>query len=161
MPQRCGASVEFESQPLAVGLGSGSCRDVAQPGSALAWGARGREFKSRRPDQQIGRDYSQTTPVSFSALLNFVVLPAYSPSMRSTPYCPLFGNNPEKSSRRSRGRSLQGCSPKGAALGGAPTIGASQHGIAWTPLTDPIWPVSQGSFWRSATPVALTLRFCT
>src|SRR6185437_10988432 len=26
-------------------------RDVAQPGSALAWGARGREFKSRRPDQ--------------------------------------------------------------------------------------------------------------
>ena len=25
-------------------------RDVAQPGSALAWGARGREFKSRRPD---------------------------------------------------------------------------------------------------------------
>ena len=28
-----------------------SSRDVAQPGSALAWGARGREFKSRRPDQ--------------------------------------------------------------------------------------------------------------
>ena len=27
-----------------------SSRDVAQPGSALAWGARGREFKSRRPD---------------------------------------------------------------------------------------------------------------
>jgi hypothetical protein len=26
-------------------------RDVAQPGSALAWGARGREFESRRPDQ--------------------------------------------------------------------------------------------------------------
>src|SRR5882762_10206876 len=51
MPQLCGASVEFESQPLAAGLGSGSCRDVAQPGSALAWGARGREFKSRRPDQ--------------------------------------------------------------------------------------------------------------
>ena len=25
-------------------------RDVAQPGSALAWGARGREFESRRPD---------------------------------------------------------------------------------------------------------------
>src|SRR6187549_3523052 len=25
-------------------------RDVAQPGSALAWGARGPEFKSRRPD---------------------------------------------------------------------------------------------------------------
>ena len=25
-------------------------RDVAQLGSALAWGARGREFESRRPD---------------------------------------------------------------------------------------------------------------
>ena len=25
-------------------------RDVAQPGSALAWGARGRGFESRRPD---------------------------------------------------------------------------------------------------------------
>ena len=25
-------------------------RDVAQPGSALAWGARGREFESRHPD---------------------------------------------------------------------------------------------------------------
>ncbi|MEY3476117.1 MAG: hypothetical protein RLY65_517, partial [Pseudomonadota bacterium] len=25
-------------------------RGVAQPGSALAWGARGREFESRRPD---------------------------------------------------------------------------------------------------------------
>ena len=28
-----------------------SSRDVAQPGSALAWGARGRRFKSSRPDQ--------------------------------------------------------------------------------------------------------------
>src|SRR5439155_22199088 len=37
----------------------------------------------------------------------------------------------------------------------------SQHGIAWTPFTAPIWPVSQGSFWRSATSVALTLRSCT
>jgi hypothetical protein len=26
------------------------CRGVAQPGSALAWGARGRPFKSARPD---------------------------------------------------------------------------------------------------------------
>lgn len=30
-------------------------RGVAQPGSALAWGARGREFESRRPDQQYPR----------------------------------------------------------------------------------------------------------
>ncbi len=28
-------------------------RGVAQPGSVLAWGARGREFKSHRPDQFI------------------------------------------------------------------------------------------------------------
>src|ERR1700732_3994394 len=34
-------------------LGSGFRRDVAQPGSALAWGARGREFKSRRPDHLL------------------------------------------------------------------------------------------------------------
>src|SRR5581483_11264074 len=27
-----------------------SSRDVAQPGRALAWGARGRQFKSARPD---------------------------------------------------------------------------------------------------------------
>ena len=27
-------------------------RDVAQPGSALAWGARGRWFESSRPDQR-------------------------------------------------------------------------------------------------------------
>ncbi len=29
-------------------------RDVAQPGSALAWGARGRWFKSSHPDQKSG-----------------------------------------------------------------------------------------------------------
>ena len=45
------AGVESWSQPRAVTLDSGFRRDVAQPGSALAWGARGREFKSRRPDQ--------------------------------------------------------------------------------------------------------------
>ena len=28
-------------------------RDVAQPGSALAWGARGREFESHRSDKKI------------------------------------------------------------------------------------------------------------
>ena len=28
-------------------------RRVAQPGSALAWGARGREFESRHADQKI------------------------------------------------------------------------------------------------------------
>src|SRR5216683_7894318 len=43
---------------------------------------------------------------------------------RRSPHSPSLGNNPEKSSRRLRGRSLQRCSPKGAALGGASTIGA-------------------------------------
>ena len=33
-------------------------RDVAQPGSALAWGARGRKFESCRPDQQEARSES-------------------------------------------------------------------------------------------------------
>ena len=29
------------------------CRDVAQPGSVLAWGARGRRFKSCHPDSVL------------------------------------------------------------------------------------------------------------
>ena len=33
-------------------------RDVAQPGSALAWGARGREFESRHPDPVKSRPQS-------------------------------------------------------------------------------------------------------
>ena len=36
-----------------------SHRDVAQPGSAFAWGARGREFESRRPDQKTKMRSSQ------------------------------------------------------------------------------------------------------
>ena len=35
-----------------------SFRDVAQPGSALAWGARGRKFESCRPDEQGARSES-------------------------------------------------------------------------------------------------------
>ena len=35
-----------------VGQPTPKNRDVAQPGSALAWGARGREFESRHPDQE-------------------------------------------------------------------------------------------------------------
>jgi hypothetical protein len=31
--------------------GKDSIRGVAQPGSALAWGARGQQFESARPDQ--------------------------------------------------------------------------------------------------------------
>jgi hypothetical protein len=36
-----------------------SSRDVAQPGSALAWGARGREFKSRRPDHLKNQPFTR------------------------------------------------------------------------------------------------------
>jgi hypothetical protein len=48
-PYRCFSSV----WPLPFGKYSWSPyrRDVAQPGRALAWGARGRQFKSARPDQ--------------------------------------------------------------------------------------------------------------
>src|SRR6185312_17480974 len=35
-----------------------SSRDVAQPGRALAWGARGRQFKSARPDQNKSKRYT-------------------------------------------------------------------------------------------------------
>ncbi len=44
-------SVEFRGRTSSPPPGGVFHRDVAQPGSALAWGARGREFKSRRPDQ--------------------------------------------------------------------------------------------------------------
>ena len=45
-----------------------SRRGVAQPGSALAWGARGREFESRHPDQSF---CSSIKP----AQAGFIVLP--------------------------------------------------------------------------------------
>ena len=46
-------------------------RDVAQPGSALAWGARGREFESRHPDQKsptlsVGLFFMQKVQLSLS-----------------------------------------------------------------------------------------------
>ena len=40
-------------------------RDVAQPGSALAWGARGREFESRHPDPVKSRPQSNLGPRCF------------------------------------------------------------------------------------------------
>src|SRR5437588_5146943 len=36
-------------------------RDVAQPGRALAWGARGRQFKSARPDHFLRSSNLQRT----------------------------------------------------------------------------------------------------
>jgi hypothetical protein len=38
-------------------------RGVAQPGSALAWGASGRRFKSSRPDHRINELRINTFPV--------------------------------------------------------------------------------------------------
>ena len=40
-----------EADPINASGYTAPLRGVAQPGSALAWGARGREFESRRPDQ--------------------------------------------------------------------------------------------------------------
>jgi DNA-binding transcriptional MerR regulator len=52
-------------------------RGVAQPGSALAWGARGRVFESLRPDQQNQRVGSHKGPTLFHflATVNVLVLP--------------------------------------------------------------------------------------
>jgi hypothetical protein len=51
------AGVKSLSQPQSAAAGVmqriSNRRDVAQPGRALAWGARGRQFKSARPDQSI------------------------------------------------------------------------------------------------------------
>src|SRR5687768_10088257 len=44
-------------------------RGVAQSGSALAWGARGRRFKSCRPDQFVGRAFGMTSLVWRGALV--------------------------------------------------------------------------------------------
>jgi hypothetical protein len=41
------------------------CRDVAQPGRALAWGARGRQFKSARPDQLFVSSLPSTVSQNF------------------------------------------------------------------------------------------------
>ena len=42
------------------------CRDVAQPGRALAWGARGRQFKSARPDQSSVSTQGPSTSLRIS-----------------------------------------------------------------------------------------------
>ena len=48
---RASSSCTLIEEPPARPLGQRKqCRDVAQPGRALAWGARGRQFKSARPD---------------------------------------------------------------------------------------------------------------
>ena len=50
-PADAGGDPATASPPDAVQFIRSLGRGVAQPGSALAWGARGPEFKSRRPDQ--------------------------------------------------------------------------------------------------------------
>ena len=51
------AGVKFFGQPRRLlwftSRAASYRRDVAQPGRALAWGARGRQFKSARPDQSF------------------------------------------------------------------------------------------------------------
>lgn len=42
-------------------------RGVAQPGSALAWGARGREFESRRPDHNSRKETFVASPFLLSS----------------------------------------------------------------------------------------------
>ena len=53
------------------------CRDVAQPGRALAWGARGRQFKSARPDHLFIQFY-----YTFSATAARDCRPRSTPTMR-------------------------------------------------------------------------------
>src|SRR3954468_14815936 len=45
-----------------------SSRDVAQSGSALQWGCRGRGFKSRRPDDEADRCRPRVVSVDFNSL---------------------------------------------------------------------------------------------
>jgi hypothetical protein len=52
-------------------------RDVAQPGSALAWGARGRKFESCRPDQLKGNQKNDCSFLLHQGLIeNFLTYPA-------------------------------------------------------------------------------------
>ncbi len=57
-----------------------SSRDVAQPGRALAWGARGRQFKSARPDQFVLRsslaNYARDFASGLSSSQSLRVTPA-------------------------------------------------------------------------------------
>lgn len=45
-----------------------SHRDVAQPGSAFAWGASGRWFESSHPDQNGSQDFRLNTIFSLNIL---------------------------------------------------------------------------------------------
>ena len=42
-----------------------NCRSVAQPGSALYWGCRGRGFKSRHSDQLLVNHFSRLALIGF------------------------------------------------------------------------------------------------
>jgi hypothetical protein len=57
-------SVKFFSQPYPQIFDGGflPSRDVAQPGRALAWGARGRQFKSARPDHFLNQQVTDGCP---------------------------------------------------------------------------------------------------
>ena len=66
-----------------------ACRDVAQSGSALEWGSRGRRFKSFHPDQHIKENYPKGT---YESRFHFLIvspqktpLPAYLQRRSSRP----------------------------------------------------------------------------
>ncbi len=58
-------------------LGATRVRGVAQPGSVLAWGARGREFESRRPDQLLRGLQNKNPACCRFLLLKIVVFLVY------------------------------------------------------------------------------------
>ncbi len=51
-----------------------ACRDVAQSGSALEWGSRGRRFKSFHPDQHIKENYPLRELTKVGSLFSFILL---------------------------------------------------------------------------------------
>ena len=77
MPTRPAAeAVSQYARPLRLRYSNHACRgrrrDVAQFGSALDWGSRGRGFKSRRPDSRSKAGSDQTDP-AFSRSYSYEV----------------------------------------------------------------------------------------
>ena len=94
-------------------------RDVAQPGRALAWGARGRQFKSARPDQiflsyfleniynyshpsgsMLSRSYDLNSPIRKSQVGETVGFPATRSYLRGTRLRQTYWGCPEHGGRR-------------------------------------------------------------
>ncbi len=54
-----------------------SVRDVAQPGSVLAWGARGRKFESCRPDKRGIKKVKKPVNTLFTGFLCVIIFPDF------------------------------------------------------------------------------------